>query len=115
MNLRPRWIFRFQMHRVLKLLFAILIALPSGAVFAQATTSIVVTIKSDGTCHTVELTVPCRDIGQRLRTAGISSDTLVQFVGDAHVSFEVIRSAMVSASQAGFRNAKIGFAATPTT
>ena len=104
---------RFRMRRALVLFSVLIVALPPEAAFAQTSKPVLITIKSDGTCRAIRLTVPCREVGAKLREAGVASDTRIRFTGDPGVSFDVVKSSMDSVAQAGFWNTMIGFITTP--
>jgi len=101
------------MRRALVLLSVLIGALLPEAAFAQTSKPVLITIKSDGTCRAIRLTVPCREVGAKLREAGVASDTRIRFTGDPDVSFDVVNSSIDSVTQAGFWNTMIGFITTP--
>ena len=101
------------MPSALAVLLALLVALAPEAVVAQTSEPVLITIKSDGSCHAIGVTAPCREIGSKLREAGIPSDTRIRFTGGADLSYGVIKASMDSVAQAGYRNTMIGFITTP--
>jgi hypothetical protein len=99
---------RFRMHRAFVLLFALFVALQGNAVLAQTKRDCVITINADGSCSAAGLHVPCREIGPKLRQAGIPTTASIRFSIDHTVSYDVVSATIESVSRAGFK-LKIGF------
>jgi biopolymer transport protein ExbD len=104
---------RFRMHRALKLLSVLLLAVRLDAVCAETHRGVVIDVASDGTCQAAGLHVSCGDIGAKLRDAGIPLDTWITFSGAGTVSYDTMKSTIDSLARAGFRNMKIGFLTEP--
>lgn len=105
-------IVRFRMHRALAILLALLVATRPDVVLAQTIVDVLITMKSDGTCQATGLKVPCREIGPKLRAAGIPRDAHIRFTGGTDVRYDVISATIQSVMHAGFTNTKIGFITT---
>jgi biopolymer transport protein ExbD len=97
------------MHRAFALPFAILIALQGDAAPAQGKYDCLITINADGTCAAAGLHVPCREIGPKLRQAGIPPNAVIRFTADKNVNYEAVSATQESLSRAGFTNMKVGF------
>jgi hypothetical protein len=100
------------MHRAFALLFALLIASQGDAVVAQATYDCVITINADGTCAAAGLHVPCREIGPKLRQAGIPANANIGFsiqkAVDQAAAYRAVSATLESLKRAGFTY-KIGY------
>ena len=101
------------MRQASALLFALFVALQGEAVLAQTKLDCLITINADGTCAAADLHVPCREIGPRLRQAGIPANASIRFSGDRTVNYDVVSATIESVSRAGFTNMKIGFITEP--
>ena len=101
------------MPSALAFLLALFVALAPEAVVAQTSKPVLITIKSDGSCHALGVTAPCSEIGSKLREAGIPSDARIRFTGDTDVSYGVVRASIDSVAHAGYSNMMIGFITTP--
>ena len=101
------------MHRALALLLVLLVAVRPDAVLAQTPKAVVITINSDGTCRAVDVHARCREIGSKLREAGIPLDTPITFTGATTINLDVTMATVHSVAKAGFWNSKIGFLTEP--
>jgi hypothetical protein len=100
------------MHRALPLLLVLVAALLPDAVAAQTKPTVWITIASDGSCLASGEHVSCREIGAKLRAAGVPLDAYIQFTGDSYVSSPLL-GAMDSLKAAGYKITKIGFITGP--
>ena len=97
------------MHRFFALGFGLFFAMQTGAVLAQTNQGFLITIKADGTCAAAGLHVPCREIGHKLREAGIPPNAKIRLGADKGASYEAVSAALESVMHAGFSIAKVGF------
>jgi hypothetical protein len=95
------------MRRAAATLIALFAALLPDALPAQTKQECLITINSDGSCDAAGLHVPCREIGPKLREAGVPANALIRFRGDGTrgdptVSYDAVSAAIESVKHAGF-------------
>ena len=95
------------------IVLVLVLALRLGVLCAQTHTGISINVASDGTCEAAGLHVSCRDIGRKLREAGIPLDTWISFRGAVSVRYDAMKPTIDSLTSAGFKNIKIGFITEP--
>jgi len=113
-SVRPlKFTVRFRMNRALLFALAVSLVVRLDASYAQPHTGITIVVASDGTCQAAGLHVACRDIGARLREAGIPKDTWITFSGAATLRYDIVKPMSDSLTRAGFDHVKIGFITAP--
>lgn len=90
------------MREVSAFLLAAVLALGPSSAAAQTKTPVVIRISSD-TCRVVGLSVPCGEIGSKLREMGIPSDTDIHLEPDSQAPYEAISALLESLQRAGFK------------
>ena len=91
------------MRQALAFFLAVLVALASDSVGAQAKTTVRIRISAQGTCLIGSLDVSCSDVGAKLRELGTPLDADIHLSGDTHVSYQLASTAMDSLRRAGFK------------
>jgi len=89
-------------------LLVLLIASQGNAALAQAKDLLVITVNVDGTCAASRVHVPCREIGTKLRQAGVPLNTRVRLHFDKTVVYEILAATLESVRDAGL-DLKLGY------
>ena len=101
------------MRRAPALVIALFVGWLSDVVSAQTIQDCLITIHFDGSCEAAGLHVSCKEIGPKLRQAGVPADAHIRFSPDSGVRYDAVSATLQSVAGAGFTNMKIGFITAP--